>query len=196
MVAVDWPEWRTTGPPADHPDDAPPPAPGPEFFFIPGHYGPAGDHLTWTPGFWALVQPGWEWIPARWIRRPNRWEFREGGWVRDLTAVIVNTRPRRRLAARPAHPDPQFGVFDLENGSADADIGTDRLPSLPGTANDRDPIDEAERSGVPPVISGQITGMPYHVIRPPGTFPYGPAGVVVPGAVPPFVRRILDRVLP
>jgi hypothetical protein len=34
------------------------------------------------------------------------------------------------------------------------------------------------------------------VIRPPGAFPYGPGGVVVPGAVPPFVRRILDRVLP
>ena len=40
------------------------------------------------------------------------------------------------------------------------------------------------------------TGMPYFVIRPPGSFPYGPAGVVVPGVVPRFVRRILDDVLP
>jgi hypothetical protein len=40
-----------------------------------------------------------------------------------------------------------------------------------------------------------VTGVPYYVIRPPG-YPYGPNGVVVPGAVPPFVRRLLDNVLP
>ena len=29
-----------------------------------------------------------------------------------------------------------------------------------------------------------------------GRYPYGPNGVIVPGTVPPFVRRMLDRVLP
>ena len=48
----------------------------------------------------------------------------------------------------------------------------------------------------PVVIVGPRIGMPYYVIRPPGSYPYGPGGVVVPGAVPPFVRRLLDRVLP
>ena len=63
----------------------------------------------------------------------------------------------------------------------------------------RDPITGAEvrrRGGRRPVPVGAVaTGMPYYVIRPPG-YPYGPNGVVVPGAVPPFVRRMLDRVLP
>ena len=36
----------------------------------------------------------------------------------------------------------------------------------------------------------------YYVIRRPGSYPYGPGGVIVPAAVPPFVRDILNRVLP
>ena len=58
------PRWRTTGPPADHPDDTPTSAPGPDSFYVPGHYTPEGDRLNWRPGFWARVQPGWDWIPA------------------------------------------------------------------------------------------------------------------------------------
>jgi hypothetical protein len=49
--------------------------------------------------------------------------------------------------------------------------------------------------GEPPPAGAVVTGPRFYVIRPPG-YPYGPDGVVVPGAVPPFVRRMLDRVLP
>ena len=63
----------------------------------------------------------------------------------------------------------------------------------------RDPITGAEvdveAPGDPVPIGAVAAGMPYYVLRPPG-YPYGPNGVVVPGAVPPFVRRMLDRVLP
>ncbi|MGP0066565.1 MAG: hypothetical protein ACLQGP_23620, partial [Isosphaeraceae bacterium] len=69
-VAANAPRWRTTGPPADQPDDEPIPAPGPDFFFVPGHYAPDGDRVAWAPGFWARLQPGWDWVPARWVRRP------------------------------------------------------------------------------------------------------------------------------
>ena len=68
-------------------------------------------------------------------------------------------------------------------------------PPPPGTENERDPIAEAEAAGRVRVVVPGI-GMPYYVIRPPGSYPYGPGGVIVPGAVPPFVRRILDQVLP
>src|SRR5262249_22932031 len=34
--AANRPAWRISGPPAEQPDDTPPPAPGPDFFYVPG----------------------------------------------------------------------------------------------------------------------------------------------------------------
>ncbi len=179
----------------------PAPAPGPDFFFVPGHYAPDGDRLAWTSGFWSRLQPGWDWVPARWVRRPNGWDFRAGYWVRDPAAavVITNPRARRRFAARP----DLYGQPPAVVGSRPGAAGTDRLPPPPGTVTERDPIAGAEAAGRLPVpeaevgvLVGPVFGSPYYVIRPPGAYPYGPGGVVVPATVPPFVRRILDRVLP
>jgi hypothetical protein len=198
------PAWRTAGPPADHPDDTPGPAPGPNYFFVPGHYVPAGDRLSWTPGFWARIQPGWDWVPARWVRRPDGWQYREGSWVLD--PGMAGSTISRRTTARPNRsisPPPP-----IEPGPPGTDLGggagVDRLSPPLGARPDRDPMidpDEAEpgaieRGDPPVVIVGPRIGMPFYVIRPPGSYPYGPGGVVVPGAVPPFVRRLLDRVLP
>jgi hypothetical protein len=168
--------WQIKGPPAEQPDDTPPPAPGPDFFYVPGHYSPtaAGENVAWIPGFWAAQQPGWDWIPARWVRRPDGWDYREGHWVRDAATTVVErvpARERRRL-----------------RGNAKVRV------------NARDPITGAEvdveANGDPAPVAGVVTAVPYYVIRPPGAYPYGPGGVVVPGTVPPFVRRILDQVLP
>lgn len=202
------PAWRTTGPPVDHPDDTPAAAPGPDFFFIPGHHAPSGERLVWVPGVWARLQPGWDWIPARWIRRPNGWEFREGTWVRDPGAVVTTmTRPRRRFAARPGGSGRPPLIVESDGRRAGV-AAADGPPPPPYPTAPGDPIAEAESSRriaepgttvvteLPPVVFGPVSGMPYYVIRPPGAFPYGPNGVVVPGAVPPFVRRMLDRVLP
>ncbi len=170
------PAWRTTGPPADHPDDIPPPAPGRNYFYVAGHYAPdrEGDRLTWIPGFWAAVQPGWDWLPARWVRRGDGWDYRAGRWVRDSGPVVVDRlspRDRRRLRRQG--------------------VATEVIT--------RDPISGAEVDVIAPsepVPVGAVGGgMMYNVIRPPGGI-YGPGGVVVPDTVPPFVRRMLDRVLP
>lgn len=175
-VATARPAWRTTGPPADHPDDIPPPAPGPNFFYVPGHYAPDrdGDRLAWVPGFWAAVQPGWDWLPARWVRRGDGWDYRSGQWVRESDSVVVE-----RLSPRDRQRLRRLG--------AATEVIT------------RDPITGAEVDVIPPgepVPVGAVgAGMPYYMIRPPGGM-YGPGGVVVPDAVPPFVRRMLDRVLP
>jgi hypothetical protein len=187
LAAPRHPAWRTTGPPADHPAETPAAAPGPDYFFVAGHYVPAGDELRWRPGFWTRVQPGWEWIPARWVRRPTGWEFRAGQWVAETGAVDVNVAADGRTDVRvtapsaarsdPASPDPVAAV-----------------PPPPGGEDERDPIAQAEQ--LPRVVVVPRVGMPYYVIRPPGSYPYGPGGVVVPGVVPPFVRRILDQVLP
>ncbi len=171
------PAWRTTGPPADHPADKMADAPGADYFFIPGHYVPNGDQLVWKPGFWTRVQIGWDWIPARWVRRSSGWEFRAGRWAREPDAV--DGQPLARV----------------ERGG-DLDSGVDQLPPPPsGSEDERDPIAGAEAAGRVRVVVPGI-GIPYYVIRPPGAYPYGPGGVIVPGAVPPFVRRILNQVLP
>lgn len=200
-------DWRATGPPADHPDDTPPPAPGANYFFIPGHYAPAGDRLRWTPGLWARVQPGWDWVPARWVRRPGDWDFRDGYWTREPAAAPGGGLPPAIVDSTPAAPTPGVG----------AGAGEGVLPNA-NPDRPRDPIAEAERGQPPtpwppandpagrslvypvrPPLPGDYAyryGMRYRVIRPPGVYPYGPAGVVVPDATPPFVQRLLNRVLP
>ena len=175
------PAWRTTGPPADHPVDKPSVAPGPDYFYIPGHYAPQGEELTWKPGFWTRSQADWDWIPARWVQRTTGWEFRAGHWVAEPDAVDVKVR-----VTGPPH---------------DRQSGPELPPPPPGTEEECDPIAESEsaarvRREQRPVVVVPGAGMPYYVIRPPGMYPYGPTGVIVPGAVPGFVRCMLDRVLP
>jgi hypothetical protein len=73
---------RRTGTPLTRPEEPIGIAPGPDYFYIPGEYIPAGGGVLWRQGFWARSQPGWEWIPARWDRRADAWVFREGFWNR------------------------------------------------------------------------------------------------------------------
>jgi len=177
--------------------------------------------MKWVPGFWARERPGWDWVPARWVRRPDGWDFRAGYWTRDPASSGL----RRHTVARPNADASSLPPAIVESAPAGPEAGNDRpAPPLPEAA--RDPIAEAEEAarangpaaaapGVyPPVVVvpgggpyrapywiggppfGPIYGRPPVVIRPPGAYPYGPAGVVVPGAVPPFVQRLLDRVLP
>jgi WXXGXW repeat (2 copies) len=193
------PAWRTTGPPAEHPADKVADAPGPDYFLIPGHFAPDGDQLRWKPGFWAREQAGWDWIPARWVRRPSGWEFRAGHWVREPGGVDVNVTVGGRTTARVITP----GTVDPHGEPSEIlpDPATGAPPLPPGTEDEIDPIAQAEAAGrvrgeLPRIVVAPVRGMPYYVIRPPGSYPYGPGGVIVPGAVPPFVRRILDQVLP
>jgi hypothetical protein len=198
----DRPAWQITGPPADHPVDAPGPAPGPDFFYVAGHHMPDGDPVSWKSGFWARMQPGWDWVPARWVRRAEGWEFRPGYWTRDRGALAGGDMPRRRTAARPV-PDGAPPAADVLEPPPASAIGEDDPQPPPSLEDDRDELMRGDEilpgRGMlreEPAFLGPFTGMPYYMIRPPGSFPYGPGGVVVPGAVPPFVRRILDRVLP
>ena len=104
LTVANQPAWRTTGPPSDHPDDTPKPAPGPDFFFVPGHYRPNNGQLDWRPGFWARVQPGWDWVPLAWVVLADGWQFRDGTWVPDPTAAIATLNGYRRNTAPPPPP--------------------------------------------------------------------------------------------
>ncbi len=77
-------DYRKNGPPEGHPDDEPGPAPGEDYFYVPGHYEPDGDGVVWKPGFWAKAQTGWAWVPAQWVHQPEGWVFQRGYWDRTL----------------------------------------------------------------------------------------------------------------
>jgi hypothetical protein len=190
------PAWQVEGPPARTPVEFIGDAPGQDFFHIPGHYRPSGQTVAWVPGTWAREQPGWEWVTARWIRRPGGWNYRPGFWSRD---PAVATTARRSTSApetdRPAHGNLPPAIDDPARS-----INPDMPPPPPPGQDDANAIAAAEAAdpngtGVPVGVD-PVTGMPYYMIRPPGAYPYARGGVVVPGAVPPFVRNLLDRVLP
>jgi len=91
-------DYRKGGPPADRPADEPGPAPGEEYFYVPGNYAPDGNGVVWKPGFWAKAQEGWSWVPAQWIKQPEGWVYQAGYWDRTLedrgilfTPAQVNT---------------------------------------------------------------------------------------------------------
>lgn len=185
--------WRVNGPPAEHPEDVPGPAPGPDAFFVPGHYAPTptGDRLIWTAGFWASEQPGWDWVPARWIRKQDGWAFRSGYWAQDRGLVddrrLIEPLPRVDVKV---DIDPKVNVTGLPPAI---------IESEPAPANPRDPIADKEGAAVavdplpPPVV---VAPAPYLVRRYPYYNVYGPRPYDPLGVVPPFARRIIDRVIP
>jgi len=131
---------RREGPPGDVREDNVGPAPGPDYFYIPGQYVPAGDSVTWRPGFWARSQAGWEWMPARWVRLSEGWTYREGHWVRAGGDRGAPESPRRHVVARPS-----AGAFSpREAGTAPNDPGSATNPS-PELA----PLPEADPLAVP-----------------------------------------------
>ncbi|MGE3821172.1 MAG: hypothetical protein AB7I30_17300, partial [Isosphaeraceae bacterium] len=176
---------------------------GPNTFYVPGHYEPTRDgaDVTWVPGFWSNAQPGWDWVPARWDRLANGWDYRAGYWSKDRPEGAVplgEDESRRHTVARPRVQ---------EGGSQD---------TLPPAIVDADPDRSATRGepraeGLPAdrvyVTPGVVTPFaPGYPVRPGmGPYPYGPYGyydgrLVPRGAVlpfvPPFVRGLLDRVMP
>jgi|GEM_PF-3102446 len=209
-------DWRVTGPPAAAPADDPGPAPGPDAFYVPGHYTPKGRGVVWTPGYWSRSRPGLEWVPARWVRRPNGWDYREGYWTRESAPATVRAgEPNRHTVARP-RLDDDVNPADLppaivESEPRDAEPNPDRLPPPPpdpglGTdknpAAGRDPIAEAEdadRAAVDPAVPPPVVVVPGPMVRPYVVVPrrgYGPRFYDPLGVVPPFARRIIDRFVP
>ncbi len=77
-------DYRAEGPPADRPEEEVGEAPGPDYFYVPGHYEPDGEGVVWKKGFWSKAQPGWAWVPAQWVHQAEGWNFQEGYWDRTL----------------------------------------------------------------------------------------------------------------
>ena len=125
MTVANRESWRTTGPPSDHPDDNPKPAPGSDFFFVPGHYRPSGDKIVWRPGFSAYsARLG---LGARaWVRRGEGWQSERGTWVPDPASAVVTRNGFRRNTGPPPPP--------VEGSPADVDTPPGEII---GRRNDR-----------------------------------------------------------
>ncbi len=61
--------------------ETPPPAPGPSYVWMNGHWGWDGAQYVWTPGHY-VVPPTTvaRWTPGYWQQDPNGWVWIEGSW--------------------------------------------------------------------------------------------------------------------
>jgi hypothetical protein len=67
-------------PPAP-PQVAPPgESPGPDTFYVPGHWVWNGVQYAWQAGYWARIQPGYVWIPGHYRWTPGGYIYIAGYW--------------------------------------------------------------------------------------------------------------------
>ena len=58
-----------------------PPAPGPAYVWVPGHWRWHRRGYVWVPGSWAVpAQSGFVWVPGHWAPRPGGYVWIEGHW--------------------------------------------------------------------------------------------------------------------
>src|SRR5262245_7347044 len=56
------------------------PAPGADYFFVPGYWTYRVSNWVWRPGFWNLCRPGRIWIAAHFVWTPAGYCFVDGYW--------------------------------------------------------------------------------------------------------------------
>ncbi len=85
-------------------DTGPPgPAPGQNYFWIPGHWQWLGERYVWQAGYWAAYQPDWIWVPATYAWTPRGWVYVPGYWDYPLA--------RRGLAFSPVYFTGPVAVY-------------------------------------------------------------------------------------
>jgi hypothetical protein len=61
------------------------PAPGEDYFYIPGTWVYESDEYAWRPGIWATQQEDWIWTPASYVWTPRGCIYRGGYWDYEPT---------------------------------------------------------------------------------------------------------------
>lgn len=113
------------------------PAPGDDFFWIPGCWVYRSSGYVWQTGYWAPYQPDWIWVPARWVWTPagclyvpGYWDYRlayrgqlfapiwfrapiyrQPGWVWRPWCVIPTSHLFVHLWVRPQYCHYYFGNY-------------------------------------------------------------------------------------
>ena len=54
--------------------------PGPNYFWIAGHYEWRHRHWVWTPGHWEKRRPGQVWVRGHWVKKRGRLVWVPGHW--------------------------------------------------------------------------------------------------------------------
>lgn len=68
-------------PPPESIDQGPSsPAPGDDYFWIPGHWQYRGGDYAWQSGYWSVGQNDWVWVPTRYVWTPSGYICRRGYW--------------------------------------------------------------------------------------------------------------------
>jgi hypothetical protein len=56
------------------------PAPGDDYFYVPGTWQYYETGYRWQPGYWHVAYTDWMWVPARWCWTPRGVVFLQGYW--------------------------------------------------------------------------------------------------------------------
>lgn len=80
------------------------PAPGDDYYWVPGCWIWNTTQYQWRPGFWSPVYDDWVWVPAQYVWTPYGYVFSGGFWDRRLTRRGVLFAPvyfHRPIFRRP-----------------------------------------------------------------------------------------------
>ncbi len=60
------------------------PAPGADYFYVPGSWAYQSNDYQWQPGYWSGVQENWVWIPSQYVWTPRGCVHQQGHWDYDV----------------------------------------------------------------------------------------------------------------
>jgi len=90
---------------------------------VPPDVRPAGDHVSWIPGYWGWddgrkdflwvsgvwrnAPPGRRWVPGYWSQAEGGWRWNSGAWIRaDAQNISYLPVPKASLERGPTSPQP------------------------------------------------------------------------------------------
>jgi hypothetical protein len=86
-------------PPAPKEDEPAQPAPGDDYFYIPGNWAYQQNQYAWQPGYWAQSQPNWVYVQPQYYETPGGCIYVNGYWDYPLAnrgllfAPVIFTQP-------------------------------------------------------------------------------------------------------
>jgi hypothetical protein len=99
-----WSEVTTTQvyypPPPELIDEASPPAPNADSFYVSGIWVYRDTRFLWRPGYWTPYRPGWLWTQPHYVWTPGGYLFVDGYWDYDFQ--------RRGVLFAPAYFGPRY----------------------------------------------------------------------------------------
>ena len=93
--------------------ETPPAPPGPDCYWIGGHWRWEGGRHVWTAGNWVTPRPGEVYVRAHWVREGAEWVFRPGHWApiapptEFMPVTVMQVPPPPRVEVMTAPPSAE-----------------------------------------------------------------------------------------